>query len=139
MSNLEWLLKNDKETVVELLAVHQSWGIKKNTNTVVKNCICFPCKECTFCDTDNCCAVDRENWLNAEHEEEPLLFPIGTPVEVPTFVDDTTELRYYWGTYHGLHFACKLKSTIGQTMKNGHPSCESFDPTTIRKVGDSNA
>ena len=135
MTNLEWLLENDKESVVELLASHEPWGIERTTNKIIKNCKNFPCNGCEFCDTPNCCAVAREDWLNARHED-PLLFPIGTPVEVPaTYDSDTTELRYYWGVYHGLHFACKAKSSLGQTLTNGHPICEFYDPTTIRKVG----
>lgn len=134
MTNLEWLLENDKETVVELLAVNNPWGIERGNRKLIKNCRHAPCNSCMFWDKPNSCNVERENWLNAEHEES-LLFPVGTVVEVP-YDSDTTELRYYWGVYHGLHYACKLKSSLGQTLTNGHPICEFYDPATIRKVGD---
>lgn len=136
MTNLEFLLENDKESVVELLANHEPWGINKTTSALIKNCKHVPCNSCMFWAKSNGCNVERENWLNAEHED-PLLFPVGTVVEVSApYGSDTTELRYYWGVYHGLHYACKMKSSLGQTLTNGHPICEFYDPATIRKVGD---
>jgi len=129
MSNFDSFY-NNKDEVINFLANEAMWGITIKDNKI-RSCAHMECVECKFCEGVECDQHRRE-WLGIAP-----LFPVGTPVEVPAFYDsDTTELRYYWGVYHGLHFACKAKSSLGQTLTNGHPICESFDPATIRKVGD---
>lgn len=137
MTNLEWLLENDKESLVELLATRESWGINKITNALVKNCRHVPCNSCMFCDKPNSCIVERENWLNSEHEE-PLLFPIGTIVEVSDS-DNTKHTGYYNGFENGKHYVSHYRHFLGCRYHDGELYGGKYDANQIRKVGDSNA
>lgn len=135
MTNLEWLFKEKKEELIQLLS-HSTWCINKE-NKFMTNCSDIPCVQCKCNAQGFSCALQRKEWLNAEHEE-PLLFPIGTPVEV-LIQGGERDLQYYNGVFDNHHFCTHFYSYIGETLSNGMPRGLAVNVDSIRKVGDSNA
>lgn len=134
MTNFEWLIEND---VKDMLCDNNPWGVKKETNEIVKDCRHIACPECVFYKSENPCSTDRRLWLNAEHEE-PLLFPIGTIVEVSDS-DNTKHTGYYNGFENGKHYVTHYRHFLDCRYHDGELHGGKYDAIQLRKVGDSNA
>lgn len=133
MTNREHLLQ-DTTTLEYLLDIGDFWGVNIEGN--VKLCKRIDCRHCKF-NTDRTCACQRQEWLNKEYVEEPLLFPIGTPVEVTK--DDSAYMGYYNGFQYGSHYVTHYKQFIGSRYKDGTLYGGMCSADEIRKVGDANA
>ena len=135
MTNLEWLLKNDKTNFINAICSTYCWGIK-NDGTFCPTYDDITCTECKFDSNHTPCSIKKADWLEAEHEES-LLFPIGTPVEVS--VNGERDLQYYNGVCNNKHFCTHFYSYIGEAQSNGVPKGLCYNAGAIRKVGDANA
>lgn len=130
MTNEDHLLL-DAKALMNILLHGSMWCV--NDHDEVKCCSQTDCHKCKF-HSDKPCSESREEWLTKEYEE-PLLFPIGTIVEV-TLPSNDCDLQYYNGMHDNRHFCTHFHSYIGKTDISGKPSGLIYNKDNIRKVGD---
>lgn len=135
MTNLEWVLKNNKADFINAISATYCWGVEKN-GTFRITCDGLTCAECKFGNMTIPCSVQKANWLEAEYEEPPL-FPIGTPVEVVT--KDAIYMGYYNGFENNIHYVTHYKEYVGRRYNDGEIHGARCKAEQLRKVGDSNA
>lgn len=105
MKNREYIIQNHLDDIIDSL-------------TELGSCVLCGKIGCVeYCKSKNApysCEETFEAWLNMEHTD-PLIYPIGTIVEVKT-ADNKTLLGYYNGTdNNGNHYICSYKENIGKT------------------------
>lgn len=127
MTNKELVLKQlgeDTETLADILVsdceLCKSFGTGQYCNS--KETHHLTCKETI------------EKWLNMEHTE-PLLFPIGTPVEVNDGID--VHMGYYNGFEHDVHYVVNNKRFIGSRYRDGELYGVRCKAEQLKKVGES--
>ena len=134
MTNLEHILTDEsfadirKEMI--FLGMRGHAGIEKDTGQIM---LCEAlalqgCHNCRFSDSENGCTDAMMKWLNEEYQE-PLPFPIGTPIEVEEHFGNVV-ICYYNGVCDGIHTGVYCKNSIG-TNKGFTISID-----TARKVGE---
>ena len=79
------------------------------------------------------CRETIESWLNMERTE-PLLFPIGTPVEVHE--DCGIRMGYYNGHEHDKHYVIHYKHQLGLRYKDGELYGAKYNANQLQKVGE---
>ncbi len=66
MTNYEWLMKQDEETIKTYLA--EGFAV---VDEKLLSCEIVECTKCKFCKKDNCTEA-RMEWLNEKHVEKPV-------------------------------------------------------------------
>lgn len=134
MTNLEHILTDeslaDFRKKIIILGLRNCMGIEKKTGQIVP-CADLRkptgCPKCLFHASDAGCSKDMMEWLNEEYQE-PLPFPIGTPIEVEEYGNNVV-ICYYNGICDGTHAGVHYKESIG--ANKGF----TINIDTARKVG----
>lgn len=127
MTNLQHILA-DKELAKTLIlkAIENGYGL--TTDGRLMPCNEVKCDKCRFKCIASLGEVIEEEWLDKEYQE-PLPFPIGTPIEVEEHMNNVV-ICYYNGVKDGIHVGVCNKKNIG-TDKGFTISID-----TARKVGE---
>lgn len=134
MTNLEHILTDEsladirKEMI--FLGMRGNAGIEKDTGRIMlcETLALQSCHNCRFHDCKNGCTNAMVKWLDEEYQE-PLPFPIGTPIEVEDYWNNVV-ICYYNGVNDGIHTGVFCKKSIG-TNKGFTIGID-----TARKVGE---
>lgn len=129
MTNLQHILTDEEYSGLREMSVadfvRRNVGVSKESGRMML-CSALGCANCRF-SLEKCTEKTKE-WLNEEYQE-PLPFPIGTPIEVEDHFDNAM-ICYYNGVCDGIHTGVYCKKSIG-TNKGF-----TINIDTARKVGE---
>lgn len=129
MTNLKHILTDEEYSGLREMSVvdfvRRNVGVDRESGKMML-CSVLDCEKCRFPSTE--CTLHMEEWLNEEYQE-PLPFPIGTPIEVEDYWNNVV-VCYYNGIDDGIHTGVYCKKSIG-TNKGF-----TINIDTARKVGE---
>lgn len=112
MTNLQHILTDEEYSGLREMSVtdfvKENVGVSKESGKMML-CSALGCTNCRFFGEG--CTRKVAEWLDEEYQE-PLPFPIGTPIEVEDYWNNVM-ICYYNGIDDGVHTGVYCKKSIG--------------------------